>query len=287
MPRIFISSDAFESITKQINILNTYFTSFTLINMNTKRGFILILCSLLFFGSAFSQGEIDNEQKIFFRNEKSWAIFLNSNGFGANFRKGTRLNSFRKFIWEIDMNYVKHPKETKISNSYAQLNQYVYGKTNFAWETRGAVGFQREIFRKIDKTGVAIRYFYDAGPSLMLLKPIYYQVAVGNGVEDQKFNLYTAQYIYGRSSFLKGINEIKVDPGVYLKGGISFEYSKQDARLQALEVGGVASAFLNEVDLMASHNTRFLFSLFISFRWGRIISGGYMEGVDNDEDKGM
>jgi hypothetical protein len=250
--------------------------------MLAKRGFFLLLCSFLYLSSVFSQGEIDDEQKIFFRNEKSWAIFLNSNGFGMNFRKGTRINAFRKFIWEIDMNYVKHPKETKITNSYAQLNQYVYGKTHFAWETRGAVGFQREIFRKIDKSGVAIRYFYDIGPSIILLKPIYYQVAVGNVAEDQKFELYGSQYILGRSSFFKGFNEMKIDPGVYLKGGLSFEYSKQDVRLQALEVGGVASAFLNEVEIMASHNTRFLFSLFVSFRWGKIFSGSYMEGLDSE-----
>jgi hypothetical protein len=247
--------------------------------MTTKRGFILVFILLLLFTQAFAQGEIDDEQKIFFRNEKSWGLFLNSNGFGLNFRKGTRINAFRKFIWEIDMNYVKHPKETKISSDYSQVNQYTYGKTHFAWETRGAAGFQREIFRKIDKTGVAIRYFYEAGPSLILLKPIYYQVYVTNGYQDQKFDLNGAQSIAGRSSFFKGFNELKIDPGVYLKTGLSFEYSKQDVRLQAIEVGGVASAFLNEVEIMASHNTRFLFSLFVCFRWGRIISGGYMENV--------
>jgi hypothetical protein len=253
--------------------------------MNAKRVFALFLCSLLFFGSVFSQGEIDNEQKIFFRNEKSWALFLNSNGFGANFRRGTRINAFRKFIWEVDMNYVKHPKEIKMSSSYGQLTQYAYGKTHFAWETRGAAGFQREIYRKIDKTGVAIRYFYDVGPSLILLKPIYYQVAVDNIVEDQKFDMNASQYIVGRSSFFKGFNEMKIDPGIYLKAGFSFEHSKQDVRLNALEIGGVASAFLNEVEIMASHNTRFLFSIFVSFRWGRIISGGYMEGVDTKENE--
>jgi hypothetical protein len=77
---------------------------------------------------------------------------------------------------------------------------------------------------------------------------------------------------------------MKIDPGVYLKGGFSFEYSKQDIRLQALEVGAVASAFLNEVEIMASHNSRFLFSFFVSFRWGRVISGGYMEGVDTENE---
>jgi hypothetical protein len=253
--------------------------------MNVKRSSILLLFSLFFVHSLISQGEIDDEQKIFYRNEKSWALFINSNGFGGNYRSGTRINSFKKFIWEIDMNYIKHPKEFKISTTYTQINQFVYGKLNFAWETRGAVGFQREIFRKIDKTGVSVRYFYDAGPSLVILKPIYYRVAVENGEEDQKFYLDSSQYIFGRSSFFKGIDEIKFNPGIYLKAGLSFEYSKYDVKLQALEIGAVASAFLNEVEIMATQNKRLLLSLFISFRWGKIVSGSRMEGVELDEDQ--
>jgi hypothetical protein len=247
--------------------------------MNAGKYFIVIFVLFVVQAHLFAQGEIDDEQKVFFRNEKSWALFVNSNGFGANYRKGTRINAFRKYLWEIDMNYVKHPKEYKISNTYAQINQFVYAKTHFAWETRGSFGFQREIYRKMDKNGVAIRYFYNAGPSLIVLKPIYYQVVIGDQIEDQLFDLNANQYIYGRSSFFKGLDEMKVNPGGYLKAGISFEYSKQDVKLQALEIGGVASAFLNEVDIMASHNSRFLFSLFISFRWGKIISGGYMENI--------
>ena len=180
------------------------------------------------------------------------------------------------------MNYIRHPKEVKISGNSNQISQYVFGKMNFAWETRGGVGFQRELYRKIDKTGVAVRFFFVGGPSLILLKPIYYQVWVNDDYEDQKFNPDPSAYqpIIGRSSFFLGFSEIKPDPGVYLKGGFSFEYSKRDNRLQALEVGGVASAFLNEVEIMASHNSRYLFSVFLSFRWGKIISGDRMEGVE-------
>jgi len=252
--------------------------------MNLKRVILLLLFSSLFASQIFSQGEIDDEKKIFFRNEKSWALFINTNGFGGNFRKGTRINSFRKFIWEIDMNYVKHTKEIKISNSTTQLNQFVFGKVNFAWDTRGGVGFQRELYRKIDKTGIAIRFFYDAGPDLLLLKPIYYEVVVGDNVEDQKFDNNLSQYIVGRSSFFKGFDEISVAPGAYIKGGLSFEYSKHDNRLQALEIGAVASVYLNEFQIMWDHKTRYLFSLYISFRWGKIISGGRMEGVDLNQE---
>ena len=242
----------------------------------------IFLFSIIHF--SFSQGELDDENKIFYRNEKSWAIFIKNNGFGANFRKGTRINSFRKFIWEIDMHYVKHAKELKISNTTTQLNQFVFGKVNFAWDTRGGVGFQREIFRKIDKNGVAIRYFYNAGPTIMLLKPIYYEVVDGDNIVDQKFNSNSSQYIVGRSSFFKGFNEITVAPGAYVKGGLSFEYSKRDNRLQALELGAMAGVYLNEFEIMWDHKTRYLFSIFLSFRWGKIIRGGRMEGVELEGD---
>ncbi len=252
--------------------------------MKFKGALLLFIFLLSINLPVYSQtGEIDDEKKIFYRNEKSWAIFIKNNGIGGNFRKGTRINSFRKYIWEIDMHYVKHTREIKISNTTTNLNQFVFGKVNFAWDTRGGVGFQREMFRKIDKNGVAIRYFYNIGPTLLLLKPIYYEVFVNEYTEDQKFHIDSAQYIVGRSSFFKGFNEISIDPGAYIKGGISFEFGKHDNRLQALELGAMAAAYLNEFEIMWDHKTRYLFSIFISFRWGKIIRGGRMEGVELED----
>ncbi len=253
--------------------------------MKCKGVILLLILSLSISARVFSQGEIDDEKKIFFRDERSWAFFIKNNGIGGNFRKGVRINAFRKRIWEIDMHYVKHAKEIKISNTISNLNQYVFGKVNFAWDTRAGIGFQHQLFRKFDKTGVEIRYFYDAGATLLLLKPIYYEVFLGNNLtDDQKFNLDSSQYILGRSSFFKGISETTADPGVFAKAGLSFEYSKHDTRLQALELGAMASVYLNEFQIMWDHKTRYLFSIFISFRWGKIIRGGRMEGVEMEGD---
>lgn len=252
--------------------------------MKLKGIVLLLILSLSVSIHVFSQGEIDDEKKIFFRNERSWAFFIKNNGVGGNFRKGIRINAFRKRIWEIDMHYVKHAKEIKISNVTTQLNQFVYGKMNFAWDIRAGIGFQHQLFRKFDKNGVAIRFFYTGGPTLLLLKPIYYEVGVGDDVEDQKFHIDSAQYILGRSSFFKGIEETKVNPGVFLKTGISFEYSKHDTRLQALELGAMGGVYLNDYQIMWDNKTRYLFSLYISFRWGKIIRGGRMEGVEFEGD---
>ncbi len=256
--------------------------------MKCKGVILLLILSLSISIRVFSQGEIDEEKKIFFRNEKSWAFFIKNNGVGGNFRKGVRVNAFKKRIWEIDMHYVKHAKEIKISNTVTNLNQYVFGKVNFAWDTRAGIGFQHQLFRKFDKTGIEIRYFYNAGATVLLLKPIYYEVLTGvNETQDQKFSIPPSgavPYILGRSSFFKGISETKADPGVFAKAGLSFEYSKHDTRLQALELGAMASVYLDEFQIMWDHKTRYLFSIFISFRWGKIIRGGRMEGVQLEGD---
>ena len=252
--------------------------------MKVKKNITLYLFILFFSSQSFAQGEIDDEKKIFFRNEKTWGIFVFSNGWGGNYRYGRRLNSFRKFIWEADINYIRHPKEIKITVDPYGATRFVYGKVNLPLELRGSAGFQRELFRKIDKGGVSVRFVYSAGPTIVLLKPIYYEVAYSDGFHVEKFDIAKSQNIYGRASFFKGFSEIKIDPGIFLKAAFSFEFSKKDNKVKALEVGATASAFLNEVEIMAEQNSRYLFNIFISYRFGQIIRGGHMENVEMPEE---
>ncbi len=82
-----------------------------------------------------------------------------------------------KLIFDIELAYIKHPKEVKISASpysYATSRRYVNGKTNLFVNLRPSIGFQREIFSKEDRGSIAIKYFYGGGPSLGITKPIYY-----------------------------------------------------------------------------------------------------------------
>ncbi|MEN8118826.1 MAG: hypothetical protein ABFS35_00675 [Bacteroidota bacterium] len=247
-----------------------------------KKSIALYLFILFFSFQSFAQGEIDDEKKIFFRNEKTWGFFIFSNGWGGNYRYGRRINAFRKFIWEIDLNYIRHPKEIKLTIDPYSASSFVYGKMNVPIELRGSVGFQRELFRKIDKGGVSVRFVYNAGPTIVLLKPIYYEVTDTSGyINIEKFS--QGVNIYGRASFFKGFSEIKIDPGIFLKAAFNFEFSKKDNKVKALEVGVTASAFLNEVEIMAAQNSRYLLNIFISYRFGQIIRGAHMENVEMTE----
>jgi hypothetical protein len=230
---------------------------------------------------SYGQGELNEQQKIFFRNEKSFAILLNSNGIGLSYRDAKRIDFLNKRFFEIEAGSLKHPKEYKISNPYSQTGSFVFGKMNSTFYLRGSLGKQHEIFKKADLGGVAIRYFYEGGPVLGLYKPIYYRVLYQNPnninelqIREEKFesSFSLPQEIYSKASFFKGIKETKVMPGLYTKAGFNFEYSKEDKIIHAIEVGGTVNAFPKKIPIMAgTGNHSIFFSLFVSYRFGIVV----------------
>lgn len=245
-----------------------------------KKVFLILTASVFSILFAFSQGELDEEQKAFFRNEKSIGLQLNSTGYGVSLRYGKRINFFDKRIYEADVNFLKHPKEHKTSNPYFPNNKrFVFGKLNFALTVRGGLGYQHMIFKKIDRGGIAIRYIVSGGPSIGIYKPIYYDVVYpvslyASEINTEKFNvsIHKPEDIYQKSSFFKGIDEIKFNPGAYAKAGMNFEYSKRDRVIHAVEVGFTFDAFINKIPIMASEdNFRFFPAIYVSYRIGRVV----------------
>jgi hypothetical protein len=113
----------------------------------------------------------------------------------------------------------------------------------------------------------------------MLYKPIYYKIINWKNanefeIVEEKFdvNKHDPTMIYGRSSVFKGLDETKILPGIYAKGGFNFEYSKEDKVIHAIEVGGQINAYPKEVPIMAtSNNKAVFFSLFVSYRFGLVV----------------
>jgi len=245
-----------------------------------KRLLILLAALLIWTNSLKSQGDLDEQQRIFFRNEKSLGIQLNSDGLGFGYRIANRTNYRNKNILEFELGTIKHPKEYKFT-SY-DGSSFVFGKKNFPMYFRASIGRQRELYSKADLGGVSIRFLYSGGPTLAVYKPIYYEVGrvVSNDplnlhiiVENKKFDLDAGQLIYGRSSFFKGFNEIGVIPGVFAKTAFAFEYSKEDKIIHSIEVGANFNAYLKEIPIMATNDNKALFfNLFVSYRFGMVVN---------------
>ncbi|MEA2040950.1 MAG: hypothetical protein U9N85_00165 [Bacteroidota bacterium] len=227
-----------------------------------------------------AQGEVDDEKKIFFRNEKSFGFNLNTNGWGASYRYGKRINARKKWLYEGGFNYVKHEKEKKQFNFLStSLSRFAYGKTHLAVNTQFGMGRQNEIFEKFDKSSISIRFVWTAGGSVAFLKPIYYKV-----LEKDEFVIRTYDkdvpwfYIWGKGPFFKGFNEIKIIPGGYAKAGFSFEFSTTDTRLNILETGVFAELYPKKLEIMATEiNHNIFYGIYFSYRFGKVVSGYYFD----------
>ncbi|MFC2152506.1 hypothetical protein ACFLSE_08265, partial [Bacteroidota bacterium] len=69
--------------------------------MNLRFLYLASLLSFIILG-AYSQEPTEDLPKIFYRNEKTLGIQLNTNGWGIGYRYGDRINYFEKRIYEID-----------------------------------------------------------------------------------------------------------------------------------------------------------------------------------------
>jgi hypothetical protein len=251
-----------------------------------KKAFLSFLF-ILHLTFVFSQGEIDDENKILFRNEKSYGVSLNTNGYGIGYRFARHINIHKKFSVEGDVNIVKHSKEKKITNPLTyNIFNYVYGKTNYAFNIRLSAGMQHELYRKFDRNSVSVRLFYSGGLSAMFLKPIYYDVWDDslNTTKTQLFEKNTPWwFIYDKKPFTKGFNEIKIIPGIYVKTGVSFEFGKTDKKLSVLETGISFEAYPKDIKIMETeYNPRFLPILFLSYRFGKVVSNYYLKDADEN-----
>lgn len=244
-----------------------------------------LILFLLISSLSFSQGEINTEHKILFRNEKSYGINLNSNGFGFGYRYGKRINIHRKWLFEGNFNIVKHEKEKKRTNPYSfNFFRFVYGKTNSVFNIQLGAGMHHEIYKKFDRNSVSVRWFYTGGVSFAFLKPIYYSI-YDETTKEREWKTFVQNtpwwYIYDKENYFHHINEIKLIPGIYVKTGFNFEFSKSDKKINMIEAGLIFEAYPKAIKIMESEkNPQFFPVLYLSYRFGKVESGYYLKEQD-------
>ena len=245
-----------------------------------RRAYLIILIIMLAGLPLLAQGEIDTQKRVMLRDERTFGGSLNSNGWGLNYRYGYWRNARNQFIVDFDFAYVKHPKEVKTTVGYNyNTYRYVYGKQNLFWELKGTAGWQKELYRKIDRNGISVRLYYAGGLSLGFAKPMYYKVFTTSPIGEVIYEEYMKfdpsihqQLIGGRGPFYMGFDELKLYPGLYGKAGFSFEYSQKNAIVHALEAGVSLTVYYKEIPIMATEQNSFIFfTLHVGYRFGRII----------------
>jgi hypothetical protein len=235
----------------------------------------------------FSQGEIDDQKTIVLRNERTYGATISTKGFGADFCYAKRINAFKKTLYTVELSQVKHEKEIKITYSSSQQigSSFVYGKLNSLVSLRGGIGLQKELFKKQDKGGISIRYFYSFGPSIGFLKPVYYDVWVPEMNADsvpiqvlRRMKFESHIVVEKKAPFYVGMKETTIIPGAYGKIGFTFEFGKSDAIFNAIETGIVVEAFVKKAPIMANDYNHWIFPAFyLTYRFGKVINARFKD----------
>ncbi|HNQ67394.1 MAG TPA: hypothetical protein PKN32_03375 [Bacteroidales bacterium] len=249
-----------------------------------KKILLLQICFILFPIYIFSQGELEITREPDKYNLNSIGFKLNSNGSGAYYSFSTRINYRLRRFFEAEYNYMKSPKEIKVVNPYFEsitVKKFVFGKTYTVHNIKAGYGYNKMIFDKRDRNSVSIHLKGGGGVILAVSKPIYYEIVDSLKLINGYFIPYTSYYridiniqnnptdIVGKAPFNLGLNEMKVHPGIYLKMGMSFDFSQDIMKSKVLETGVIYDYYLNPIEIIAGQvNSNFLY-LYISYHFGK------------------
>lgn len=230
---------------------------------------------LVFFSlslNSFSQEEDSLENQLTYHKEMSGMLFMHTHGYGLNLRKGYHVAWDKKRVFEIDFCSMMHAKNYVISASQiSNTKSYTYGELNSVGILRMGYGMQKLLAGKTLKNNVEIRWLYQGGFSLALLKPVYFELDMpGDEVKYARFTNESKNYIKGGASYAMGINELSLIPGIYGKTAFAFEYASKYNYLRALEIGLMIDAYYKVVPILAeTKNYPYFVSFYLGFTYGK------------------
>jgi len=244
--------------------------------------FLLVLTSFSSLAQFDTELQDTTENKILYNKQKTYGIVLHSLGIGANYRTGKRISIFKTRMLEIEFVSMKSYNQYKLVNTFVvNPKRFVYGKINDAFFFRVGYIWKKLLNRKPDwgGKGVEVRFTYGGGFSLGIAKPYYIYIMV---IDPNTFEIisvvpeiydpdkHSNTFIYGRAPFSKGLSEITLHPGLYLKTGLNFEYGTQSTKIKSLEFGVGLDILPTGLNIMYNSDNQIFFpTLYLTFSMGK------------------
>lgn len=234
----------------------------------------LLLIFQLFSASMFSQVPVNEKLMVRITKEIWLGATVHSSGFGLNYGMSKFKTFKKKSLVNVDLVSINHDKEYKIFGSFDEnAKKFIFGKFNSLYTVRFGFGNRKILYEKLRENGLQISMNYTLGPSLGLVKPVFLEVfkydfsgrIAGIATERYDPELHNFYNIYGRASWTAGLMETKINPGMFFKFGLDFDYSSNRDIINSLEVGACLDVFSKPVILMVENNNyRFYPSVYIN-----------------------
>ncbi|MFT4681654.1 MAG: hypothetical protein ACI9FU_000374 [Granulosicoccus sp.] len=218
-----------------------------------------------------------DDRGILLKQEFTGGIMLHSQGWGINLRRSKNKTYKRKRVIELDFVSMTHAKEVKINSGVNEsFRSYVYGRQYQVLVTRFGYGRQNTLFERFDQ-GLEIRYHYIGGFSSAWAKPVYLEITdfsipfspVNTERYDPDNPKHRKDNILGASYFFKGFDKMEINPGLYGKVGVSFDYAKKQRSVSTIEAGVIVDVYFRVIEQMAfTSNNQVFVNLYISLNFG-------------------
>lgn len=207
-------------------------------------------------------------------NELSGGVRLNTNGWSLFAERGlvqTEETKYRDLFYNINFAYLelseqKHPKETRstINGDPQRTRPFIFGKLANFYTVKAGMGRRKMIAGKPEAGTTSVHWVYGAGLSAGLLKPYYIEALVTDPTtgrfeqqtikysDETKGTFLKENYILGAAGFSKGLNELKVIPGITARTGLHFDFSQRKRTKLSVELGLNAEIYTKPIEIMAN-----------------------------------
>lgn len=219
----------------------------------------------------------EEEGVIAYHKHSVMGFKLNTDGYGAFFEMGRSKSVKKAWLYQIELSERKHNKEEKINNFNGFAAPYIYGKINYFYPVKLGVQQQILLGNKSNKNGLSITGNIGGGISVGLLRP--YVLEVDKNGERTKVRYDSPDsllFVNANSLAATGPNigdgwkYLKVNPGIYVKPAVRFDYGRMNELVSAIEVGVTAEFYSKKVQQMLYNKDRqFFFSAYFALVFGR------------------
>lgn len=224
------------------------------------------------------QTVFDEEETVVYKEAVYGGVMLHNSGWGLTMSYKKNISVFKARLLELNIVGMKHPKELRSYNaSYDDAGSYIYGKLNSVHVVRPLWGARKVLNDKIRESGVQIGYSWGVGPSLAFAKPVYLEINKSADnfigpivVEEYDPEEHNVNNIYGRASWFRGLEDMKLYPGLAAKFSVFAEFAPDRTAFKELEVGATFDAYGEELPIMANElNKQFFFNFFVAIHFGK------------------
>jgi len=210
----------------------------------------------------------EEEGVLSYYKQSVFGLELRTNGYGAFYELGKMKSPRRSNIYSLEISEIKDDKEDKSSSgAFFFGNPFIYGKINNFYQVKLGMGQQYVFGQKGNKNGVAVTGIYQGGFSMGMLRPYYLEINDVNNNQARTIK-YTPKdsalfvdnsAILGGGGFGKGWNELKMQPGVFIKTALRFDYGRYNEMVSALEIGLSVEAYAKKIPIMLFNEDKQIF----------------------------